>query len=365
LPQELVPNRALVAYAVGLLTAVVVIWLQYRSRRLVRSVAVTLAGAAVALLVGFFWPWDVLRFWPRDTTQMPGTEAVSVDFGQASVSKRDNKGWVTLKFTLNGLPEDLMVLGGMMDVEFRWPDGTTVWRRAGLRTSRPVFPVRLLLNLQPAQADLATEEKRQQMQEAFRQRMLARRQAAQPSEPGSVSEMTSTLQIPLGLLAKFTSNSPTCTASLRLDGSRPALLMELPLKVGTSRKADGTRLKLVALEDTPASSPGQPVTQRMAMVVYSAPKDLIRVQFHLVDRTHGTETQLGYGGGNSLTPLPTLPLRVYRMPLPVKIPQVWRDEKWVGMPEWLEADTLAVVDLRKDGGFNRTLQTARLEFLAK
>ena len=74
LPQELIYSRIILAGAIGLVTAGAVIWLQYRSRRLARSVIVTAAGAALALLIGFLWPWDVTGLWPKDTTQLPGTD---------------------------------------------------------------------------------------------------------------------------------------------------------------------------------------------------------------------------------------------------------------------------------------------------
>ena len=365
LPRQLIASRALVAYLVGLLTAAGVIWLQYRSRRLVRSIAATLAGAGAVLLVGLFWPWEVLGFWSKNTPQMPGTEAVSFRYNEAWIHAKDNKAWVMLRFEAKDVPENLVLLDGSIEVEFRWSDGTLLQRRQKLWTNSMEYPVRSLLNLPPARPDPATEEKINEYRNAIRQRILAR-----GGTPDALSEtdyygLSSRMDIPIEMVSRFTASPPACTVRLHLEGSWPVLLMELPLKEGASRTAGGVRLRVAGLAVEEPAARGQPVAQRMLTLIHSQPKDLRVLKFYLVDRVHGTENQLGYGAGQGLVPLPALPLRFHRTELPVKIPQLWRDDRWVGAPEWLEADTLAVVGLRKDGAFDRTLHTDRLKVVPR
>ena len=355
LSRDVIASRLILAYAVGFVTAGAVIWLQYRSRRLVRSVIVTVAGVALAVLIGFVWPWDVTGLWPKDTSQLAGTEQISVTLGKTTLRTKDGKSWVTLRFTAKDIPPEIAILSGRAWMEFRWPDGTTLLRRGQVGPVNPDYSARSLLNLPPAQTDPATAAKRAEMAEAYRQRMSERGLSPARPQPEGFSLITS-VDIPIELAAKFAS-PPAVHVALRLQTGRPELLVEIPLTEGAGRAANGVRLHLLKLETVEPAARDEPATQVSATVITTQPLRMKFVQFLLVDRVHGDVIM----EGASFTRANVLPLGITRSQLRLNIPQIWRDDRWIGMPEWLEQDTLAAVTFRPNGGFDRTLQVDRLE----
>ncbi len=364
LSRELIISRIILAYVVGFVTAGAVIWLQYRSRRLVRSVIVTVVGAVLAVLIGFFWPGDLTGLWPKDTTQLPGTEKISLTLGEATLTTKDMRSWVTLRLTAKDIPPEFAILSGESQMEFRWPDGTTLQRRGQVAPLNPDYTARSLLNLPPAQVDPATEMKQKEMKEAARQRMLERGVTPPPPLPEGLSLVTYA-DIPAELVTRF-ATPPAVRVALHLRTGRAELLAEVPLKAGAGQAANGVRLQVLKVETVEPASPDKPANQMSATVITSQPIRMEFVQFLLVDRAHGTVIMEGASQIPSFRGWSTaLPLGVNRSPLRLNIPQLWRDDKWVGMPEWLEKDTLAAVTYRPDGGFDRELQADRLVFPKK
>jgi hypothetical protein len=51
--------------------------------------------------------------------------------------------------------------------------------------------------------------------------------------------------------------------------------------------------------------------------------------------------------------------------LVLNVPQLWRDDRWVDAPDWMEDSSLAAVTYPEDGGFNREVRADRLVFLNK
>jgi hypothetical protein len=182
--------------------------------------------------------------------------------------------------------------------------------------------------------------------------------------PEGVS-LTTWVFIPAELAAKF-ATPPAVRVALRLQTGRAELLVEVPLKAGARQATNGLRLQVLKVETVEPSSPDKPANQMSATVITSQPNRMDFVQFLLVDRVHGTVIMEGasqipsFRGWTSF-----LPVGVNRSPLRLNIPQLWRDDKWVGMPEWLEKDTLAAVTYRPNGGFDRELQADQLEFVKK
>jgi hypothetical protein len=362
LSRELIQSRVILAYLAGAVTAGTVIWLQYRSRRLVRSVVVTVVGAALAVLIGFCWPSDLTGLWPKDTSQLPGTEKISVTFGETSLRTKDNKTWVAFMLTAKNLPPDISILSGEARVEFRWPDGTILQRPGKVGPVNPDYTARSLLNLPPAQTDAATEMKLKEMAEANRQRMIGRGLTPPTPMPEGLSLYTS-VDIPSELAARF-ATPPAVRVALRLWTGRAELLAEIPLKEGARKAANGVRLQLLKLETVEPASPDKPATQMSAIIITSQPTRMKFLQFLLLDRSHGTVIM----EGASLIPsfrAAILPVGTNRSALRLNIPQLWRDDQWIGMPEWLEKDTLAVVTYRPNGGFDRELRADSLEFVKK
>lgn len=358
LPAELLRSRVILAYGLGAVTAGVIIWLQYRSRRLVRSLLVALAGVGLALLIGRFWPWDVTGLWPKDTSQLAGTEQIKVEFGEALLQANAKSCWASIKFTTSGIPPELAILKGRAEVEFRWPDGTTYRRPGYVLPVNPDFTARHLLNLPPVQCDAATEKKRQEMREEFRQRIVEHGQTPPAPLPAGVTYLTN-VDLPRELAAKF-ATPPAVRVSLRLETGRAELLLEVPLKEGAGKAANGVRLQVLKVEPVESSKPALQVS---TTVITSQSARTEFVQFLLVDRTHGTVIM--EGASLIRPPSSFLPMGINRSLLRLNIPQLWRDDQWVGAPEWLEQDTLAAVTYHPNGGFDRVLETEKLEFAKK
>lgn len=358
LPAELLTSRVILAYGLGAVTAGVIIWLQYRSRRLVRSLLVALAGVGLVLLIGCFWPWDVTGLWPKDTSQLAGTEKITLNFSETTLESKGGRHRVIFLITAKDIPAELGILKGSSEVEFRWPDGTTYLRGGHVSPVNPDYTARSRLNLPPVQMDAATENKKREMAEAYQRRVAESGRQSQAPLPAGVTLFTS-VDLPPEIAAKFTT-PPAVRISLRLETGWAELLLEVPLKEGAGKAANGVRLQVLKLEPVETSKPAMQVS---ATVITSQSARMEFVQFLLVDRTHGTVIM----EGASLIRPPTsfLPMGINRSLLRLNIPQLWRDDQWVGAPEWLEQDTLAAVTYRPDGGFDRVLQADRLEFVKK
>ena len=364
LPKELITTKVMLACGVGFVSTCTVIWLQYRSRRLVRSIGVTVAGAVVAVLVGLFWSRDLTGLWPKDTSQLPGTEHITIRFGEARVQTKDDKAWVTLFFLARDLPVGLTILSGEAEVDFHWADGETLQRRGQLGPINPDFTARHLFNLSPPRLDPASEQKRKEMHDDYERKMIERGYPWAKAEPAEGVQLIFTADVPSALAAKFAAEPPACTLTMRLTTGQGKLLLEMPLKEGATMTANGVRVRLLKIETVAAPSPDKPANQRVVTGIHSQPVDMKWVQFLLVDRTHGTVTMEG-ASLISVFPVSALPVRVNRSVLRLNIPQLWRNDQWVNAPGWLEADTLAAVCYPPNGGFNRTLKTDRLEFVKK
>ncbi len=362
LSRDVIASRIDLAYAVGLLTCGTIIWLQYRRRRLAHSILAAAAGAALAVLIGFCWPVALAEYWPKDKSQLPGAENVSLTLSGASRQTKGDLHWVTLMFTANDAPADVSFLSGTVRVDFRWPDGTTLQLQGWVAPINPDYTARFRLGLPPAQPDPATEAKRAEMKEASRLRMLERGLKPEPPLPEGESLITH-LGVPAELFDKF-AIAPSVRVALRLQTGQAELLAEVPLKEGAAQTGHGARLKILKVEPVPPASPDKPANQVSATVITAQPTRMKFLQFLLVDRAHGTVIMEGASQIPSFRAA-VLPVGVNKSPLRLNIPQVWRDGQWVGMPEWLEKDTLAAVTYRPNGGFDRVLQADRLEFVKK
>ena len=244
-------------------------------------------------------------------------------------------------------------------VEFHWSDGTILKRRAWVNPVSPDYTAQHLLNLPPAQPDPATDAKYKELAVAARQRMIEKGLPLPPPEPEGRSLMTS-FEISPELTNKFAA-PPAVQVAVRLQTARAELLVEVPLKAGARQTGHGVRVQVLKMEIV---DPDKRADQMSVTVVNSQPARIKFIQCLLVDRVHGTVKMEPVAGTPSF-PMLVLPVVVNRATLRLNIPLLWRGDKWIGAPEWLENDTLAAVTYRPEGGFDRELHTDRLEFLKK
>lgn len=364
MPVELMATRYFMATGVAVLTASLVLWLQYRTRRTVRSIVALLTGAGLMFLVALFWPWSGNRFQAKNASPLPGTESIAVAFTQAKAISRNGRAWVSFEFTATGVPDNLVIFFGGVDAKFRWPDGMTVSGEGSLSPYGNYYNPRPLFNLPPARPDPATAKKRQELSGAMQRRIAELglpHTPHTPLRPGEV-QLHATVQIPIESMAKFAGELPACTAVLHLAVGRPVLLLELPLKEGASRSAHGVRIRVLKLELVGQPSRIMPDVKTSATVVYSHSTRMTNIAWYLVDRVHGTvaKSWLGHDEESPPAQLPP-PLKFTREVFSFITPQVWRDHQWIEAPDWLKADMLAAVAFQPEGQFSRELKTNRLK----
>ena len=121
----LLGTRFLLGLACLLATALIATIVQYRTRQVVKSGAMLIAGVVAILLIWAWWPldlialtgWNLLYQWNESQAALPGAEKIEGHIWRAEVGSRNNKDgvaepFITVYLGLTGVPEEVFVAGG-------------------------------------------------------------------------------------------------------------------------------------------------------------------------------------------------------------------------------------------------------------
>jgi len=363
-PASLVETRLWMAAGLFLVCGAVVIGKQFLTRRLPPSVAILACGGTLAAAAAFWWPWDLTRIWQSDQKPMSGTERVSARIVQASFEAA--KGNLVVECLLMGLPEDSISASGIADVELRWPDGTR-FRQDHLKLSVRLGENKSLqhaLMLQPVEEDSETNKHREEMAREFKRRALEidwwkRRTSRAPGTGFDEAIVSATLVISQPIATRIKAEPPACSVWARITLRRPELLLELPLREDVQQSGKGMRMHVVQLkpEKRKPTKYGMVGKSLTVTVVYEQAPDVTEMHFFQVDRGDGNAAILSGSSAMSAFPISG---KIVGAWMDITPPQLWRTDKWVDRPGWLESTTLSAVAYRESGGFNREIHTDRL-----
>ena len=379
LSSRLLETRLLLAAGLVVLFGAAVIWRQYTGRRFGASVPVLIAGTVLAFAVMVGWPWTLARMWPDRSPPVPGSEPVSVEIRDSYLSSITTQGEpeseaVTIRVWCKGLPDDSSVAGGLANVRLQWPGGFTIarddlwlgpdWHNEygsgrDLALSK-AFGVSLR-NEGQYQWDPETQAKRAELLLASKEQSeKSGRHWWRPESPSGETVLKVTVAVTPEVAARMRTDPPACSISVRLALQKPEVLFEMPWQKGIQMARHGARLHLLGIAPYSRGQylpPEQQGRAYLATAVCATAPSLGSLHLYKVDRGHGTIQFLGES--QIFTALPVA-ANLQALYFDFSGPRLWRTDKWVDVPGWLESSALAAVAYRDAGGFNRELHTDRL-----
>ena len=362
---EVATSRIALTIALVAVALVAVIWIQFRSRQVVRALAVLAGGATLAVLVTVAWPWNLAQYWPRDTRQRPGTDGIKVELVSATVQQPSlGQPSLLLHFRAKDLPPGFTFHpGGRVAATLVGPDSATFSNVGMIQSGYGRISVRDLLHLSgPPRRDPETERK----QEEGMAEMRARRRARGEPEPLTVkpdgTNFSAVISISPAWAQRMLDQQPvSCAVQMRIMTPQPEVLLEAPWHDGVSRGPAGIRLRQLRLDNGKTGAPPKNRADLAGgILLVSRPAFLDEVEFSLVDRTNGAEALISTGGPTTLVPAAVMPVKYDLRYVTVFLPKIWRTDKWIPVPEWLDSSSLVLVGYKDAGGFNREVATDHL-----
>ncbi len=383
----LIGTRLLLGLVCLVVTALAAIVVQYRTRQVVKSGTVLIAGVVVILLIRAWWPidlvpvtgWDLMHRWNESPATLAGAGKISGRIWRAEAGSRNNKDgvaepFITVNLGLAGVPEEVIVAGGFADVELSWPDGTKV-RREKL----PIVEGDWMQRFPALQRALKFSKKfdskgrhwdpeTQAKQAAYRLEMERRQAESNLGKRFVRHELPADLrtsvrwEIPVSpaIAAKMRLAPPVCRVVANIETKRPVILGETPLVEGASIVQNG-RLSVAKLvrSHVERQQRGQLDVQYFGAITLVKPPFSPESSFYLVDRTHETT---GWGlSYNRFQGVPPLAGSLTYHPFGFSAPALWRTDQWVEMPDWQKIYTLVEEESQPAGNFTYSLTTERLE----
>jgi hypothetical protein len=389
-------TRSVISALLVLVGATLVVGHHYLTRNFVRSVVLVFLGLGVLALVSRVWQWDCSRTMAEISLPVPVApaglvEGMTLQAGRAWVAAkpRTNKeNDSSLRVTLNvqGLPAEMSLLADDVTQTWRWPQSPVFKRSNQFGMAR--IPAEYFLRQTLALPVPAEDPETVRWYQAMREREQARREqfnagrAAQGLEPIPFSTLSAAKQdglslmlyavLPDGVIAKMRVEPPAYTARIEGAITRPALVAELPLKVGARTSGDAQTFRLVHLLPLPQKK----LEATAAMIISTAPSirksglwitgefgrrvdQLFRSQWFDVNHTMGnisrvSETRLGEARIGGVT-IKWQQMAVYPFTMIRNGEEVLKDL------EWREHTTLVFVTEKAVARFSRDVQADRLE----
>ncbi len=379
---------------------------QYLTRRLNRSISLTVAAGGLVVLAALFAPWNWAdrlatlgrsEVVPEVVAALPGLK-IEVWGGDQNdrTPKPGEERMITTEVYFQGLAPHLGIMADRGRQSWKWPDGVVINR--ALNFGSGDLDTGLFLRETWALPKLVEDPETQawhknwQRKETDARRKsglppISRVHAVPPQRPGLRGWLYS--QAPKALGARMLSDPPAYEASLQGAVTHPVILAELPLKAGacTSRDSMSARVVWTGPQtmvregkhwDTLSGLPEgmtvallttEPQWRRgglwfVSRIIADFPSYLPD-DLYTVNRSNG-EIRLakGYNSSNwSPTRMMLAGVVLQWNGVTVLPDHVRRGDRWVVRDsQWAEHTTLALVAERIAARFSATVQTDRLEF---
>ncbi|HEY4246957.1 MAG TPA: hypothetical protein VGM64_08885 [Lacunisphaera sp.] len=355
---DLLRTRFWVSLAFLATTTVLVVWLQYRSRRRTRSVVLAGLGIGLSVLSVFFLPWS----WSRPSLHVVdsiGTEHITAEFRSAGVENRNDKAELTVYFRFGNFPPDLQLLMGKAEIELHELDGSVERESGLLLTNFGKAPLSSrIFNLTPENPDSATEKK---LNELRHEGGIWSAPHFEPTseQKGDLPYAKTEFVFEPEVIDKILTRTSACTVTIEVTTSHPQVLFEVPLKEGASTTGDGLRLSVVKCADDEMSSGRRGPPTNSVVVVSSRSPMSLSPTLCVLDRVHGSRPVMS---NFSMTRTAAVggALQFERSDFHIPVPLLWRNEQWI--IDRLPGYTLAAVRLRPEGVFARRITIDRLGY---
>lgn len=157
-PAEVATSRIVVILALAVAGIATVVFHQFLTRRLWRSIALLGATTVLMIATGLWWPWDlritarwqayaesqIEKNWPGDTAPHGLTFTLTgAEYRQPAPGSRAGRPvWLWANYRVDGLPEAAALKPYVANYSLRWPDGVGqngwTWINPSKRTSKLV-----------------------------------------------------------------------------------------------------------------------------------------------------------------------------------------------------------------------------------
>jgi hypothetical protein len=328
-----------------------------------------------------WWPVDLMnQIGGQSREVLAGAEKVTGRIWWAEFGSRNNKDgiaepFITVKPGLAGVPEDVFVSGGSVDVELSWPDGTKVrrenilmgeddWYNRWSPLQRALgFPAKL--NQRFEHWDPETREKNAAAHAEVERRQTARYARIKTSPryvlPADLgSSMRFEIPVSPAIVTRARLTPPVCRIVATLRTMRPVILGETSFLPGATITHDG-RLRVAQLERSviDLKQPEWLNVRYTGGVTLAKPPFGPNSSLYLVDRAH--QTVGSWISFSTIQSVAWLGAKVSYYPLNFPPPALWRTDRWIEQPDWQKTMTLVEEESRPAGHFNYELTTAKLE----
>lgn len=380
-------SRVVLVLMLIALTGVTVTAWMYRTRRPGPALLMVAVGMGLALVTAWQWP----RSWPATlvenrlnrsfrTTELAGAESVVARVESARLEADKNRDgydddFLVVKVRIIGLPSQVNLRKGRADVVLDWPDGTKVAKDAlWLNGGADDLPLYGTLGM-PVSADgkfTSGDPETDAKIERDRQEAVARfaasdrksywRARSTHTEGQRSNWMSFRMPVTPAIAARIRHDTPACRVTVRFETVAPEVLGELPLKAGANITKRG-RVKLIGIGEYQRPRNSRPYATRGIVSVLQEPDDSDAIQFWCVDKKRN---RLVFNLSSGLM-LPVAPItgKMWWATLHMETPHLWRTDRWVAEPRWLENYQVAVVALRPAGGFDRQLSSEKITLVSR
>jgi hypothetical protein len=262
------------------------------------------------------------------------------------------------------VPPDLVISGGRAQMKLHWADGTRERAECQLlipKLGGPPAAVRWAMGMPAARLDPETQAHLLQRlpslgtgtkDESSEDDGRVRSELAAELRRGVV--IFGNVSLSAGIAKRILADAPTCVLEVSLALTRPTRLFELPLREGASASAQGVHLDILAIEERTISGTKANRHEKQLIFASSQVDATEQIAFHLVDRPRGILWRKA-----KTTPDTSLnvfnAIRFERGEIVYAMPQAWRGDNWVPMPEWGDAYRVAAVRYQRAGVLRREL----------
>lgn len=309
----------------ALLSFLLVIVVQYVTRLSALSKGLLATGLFGAAILIWFDPRGAWFASPVPVMTLPNGEVVQPIITETSlVISEGGDARIKLVCAVQGVPDEIALLGGSSALRLDWSDGTEFLRENSIGIMPYHTPMKLFALGEPT-PDHETKRKYEHMMEES----MSRRKTAPGLPPWSKPEpqpvgryLSLEFVIPSSVAERIVVESPQCIVDFTFKLGLTKILANVPLEEGDATMADGIRLKLLRLTPKPGTDYNDSIE---VVTTYAAART---VQFHRVDRQRGTAAYIQPSRGDSLA-LVSLSRTVSRAVLSMDLPRLWRTDQWV------------------------------------
>jgi len=368
-PARLMETRVSLGLGALLLASGGLVWQRYHNRRILRGNLIFGIGLTLAGATGVAFPWAFPRLAPEVAPTPPGMEHLVTEVLGATgmATRRVKPGFTMIKIRVRveGLPAEFTLLGGRVEVELRWADGTSARWADGVFAPTGAWDteaVQRALAFAAGESDAETARQKAELLGGDRQQK--EELGVYLPRPDSAT-LWGEVQVSISreLLGRLQQEAPACAIRALAKVGRPVVLVETPLREHTQATGRNVRLHFHSLRSFPGMPKQPPPRDRerwSASLAVGLSGDVTHPMLFALNRRYDARWHR-ISPFNLVVDAASFG-RVGFAQSAVFVPTLWSDGEWKHAPDWQESATVAVVGFQQAGEVAWVARTPRLGF---